>query len=93
VFNLIRRKNSKDVIIHALFEMIRSNYSIKILKIIFNKIVKHLQKNLYNKKALARGSSMIVGNDAVHEDKKNSYDLTNPQVNLLITLFNSISCY
>ncbi len=28
--------------------MIKENYSIKIIKIIFNKIVKQLQKNLYN---------------------------------------------
>jgi hypothetical protein len=84
VFNLIRRKNSKDVIIYALFEMIKSNYSIKILKLIFNKIVKQLHKNFYNNKKLFRGSSVMItdglGTNENDSNKRNSYELTNPQV-------------
>ncbi len=82
MFNLIRRKNSKDVIIYSLYEMIKSNFSIKILKLIFNKIAKQLGKNFYNRKTFRATSSitndiLAADNDAL---KKNSYDLTNPQV-------------
>jgi hypothetical protein len=84
VFNLIRRKNSKDVIIYALFEMIKSKYSIKILKLIFNKIVKQLHKNFYNNKKMLRGTSVMITDGSVTNDtdsnKKNSYELTNPHV-------------
>ena len=82
MFNLIRRKNSKDVIIYSLYEMIKSNYSIKILKLVFNKIAKQLGKNFYNKKNF-RGSTTITNDLLVTENetgKKNSYELTNPQV-------------
>lgn len=80
IFNSLRRKNSKEVILKALYDMIKSGYSVKILKIIFNKIVKHLHKNLYNKKTvLSRYSSGMIGdNDQI--DKKNSYELINPKV-------------
>ena len=84
MFNLIRRKNSKDVIIYALFEMIKSKYSIKILKLIFNKIVKQLHKNFYNNKKMLRGTSVMIndgsGTNESDSNKKNSYELTNPQV-------------
>lgn len=62
--------------------MIKSNFSIKILKLIFNKIAKQLGKMFYNKKTFRASTSItneiLAGeNDAV---KKNSYELTNPQV-------------
>jgi hypothetical protein len=76
VFTLIRRKNSKDVIIHALYEMIKASYSIKILKIIFNKIVKQLHKNLYNKSIIGNFGN-LTSNET--EEKKNSFELLNPK--------------
>jgi hypothetical protein len=64
--------------------MIKSYYSIKILKLLFNKIVKQLHKNFYqNKKILGRNTVMIPDSSSMNENetsKKNSYELTNPQV-------------
>ncbi len=51
--------------------MIRQNYSIKIIKIIFNKIVKQLQKNLYNISQSTYNST---------PDIKYSHDLISPKV-------------
>jgi hypothetical protein len=51
--------------------MINKNYSIKILKIIFNKLVKQLQKNLYNLSLTTINTS---------QDIKNSSDILYPKV-------------
>lgn len=71
--------------------MIKSNYSIKVLKLIFNKIVKQIHKHFYNSKKLLKGSMIMISDvsglsqrNATNENdsniKKNSYELTNPQV-------------
>ena len=65
--------------------MIKSNYSIKILKIIFNKIVKQLHKNLYANKNLAgKNLNKILANATEGDEKRNSYDLTNPKHYILL---------
>jgi hypothetical protein len=85
VFNLIRRKHSKEVIIHAMYEMIKSNYSVKIIKVIFNKIVKQLHKNLFNNKNMIGATiSRVLQNSQEHEEKRNSYDLSNPRHYMLL---------
>lgn len=59
--------------------MIKSNYSIKILKITFNKIVKQLHKNLYTKSVISNSSNGLNNVDG-NENKGNSYDMINPKV-------------
>ena len=72
--------------------MIKSNYSIKILKLIFNKIAKQLGKNMSNSKKVFRGTAKN-SNDALatlDHDKKNSYELSNPQVKIFLTIILSL---
>ena len=45
LINLNRRKHSKEVIINGLYEMIKTNKDIKLIKQIFNCIVKQIVKN------------------------------------------------
>ena len=45
LINLTRRKHSKEVIINGLYEMIKSNKDIKLIKQIFECIVKQIVKN------------------------------------------------
>ncbi len=54
--------------------MIKSNYSIKIIKITFNKIIKQLNKDLY--KGSNSRNSLI---ESIEEERKNSYDLLSPK--------------
>lgn len=84
VFNLIRRKHSKDVIIHAMHEMIKSNYSVKIIKVIFNKIVKQLHKNLFNNKNMLGNRIIQTQNTHDFEERRNSYDLSNNKHYMLL---------
>jgi hypothetical protein len=59
--------------------MIKSNYSVKILKIIFDKIASILQKNLYSTRN-SIGLKLLNGQLSQEgEDKKTSHDLTQPQ--------------
>jgi hypothetical protein len=59
--------------------MIKSNYSVKILKIIFDKIASILQKNLYSTRN-SIGLKLLNGQLSQEgEDKKTSHDLTEPQ--------------
>ena len=51
--NLTRRKHSKEVIINGLYEMIKSNKDIKLIRQIFKSIVKQIVKNhLKNNRAI-----------------------------------------
>ena len=90
MFNLIRRKNSKETILNGLFELIKSNYSIKILKIIFNKIVRRLYKTIYDQKNLSNDSNQLLSGDILlmanknNSSQPNSCDLINPKVSFII---------
>lgn len=45
LFNLAKRKNGKDVIIHGLYELLRSGKNTKLIKEVFDCIVKEIVKN------------------------------------------------
>lgn len=80
IFSLLRRKHSKEVILNALYDLIKSNYSIKIIKMIFEKI-SHLIKKVFlpsKNRILNRNHSIAYGEK--FEDNKNSFDLIKPIV-------------
>ena len=59
--------------------MIKSNYSVKVLKVIFNKIARVLQKNLYTSRVTI-GAKLLSGQTLNEsEEKKTSYDLISPK--------------
>jgi hypothetical protein len=81
VFNLIRRQNAREVIIQALFKMIESNFSFKVMKVIFNKIVKTLQKNSYKP---GDEVLMLTAGESDDNVRKQSYALSAPEKFILL---------
>ena len=60
-------------------------YSIKILKILFNKLVRRLYKTIYDKKNILNDNNNLITRDLMNNQNKNnphnSCDLLNPKVN------------
>lgn len=77
MFNLIRRKNSKEVILNSLYDLIKSKYSVKTINIIYQKIVTNLYKTLYDK-------SLQEFNNSIENLSKNSSEIVNPRQYFLI---------
>ncbi len=77
VFNLIRRKNSKDVILNSLFDLIKFKYSVETINVIYQKIVTNLYKTLYDK-------SLQKFNYSIENLSKNSNEIVNPRQYFLI---------
>jgi len=76
---LLRRKHSKEVILNSIFDLIKSNYSIKIIKLIFEKIAKLIHKVFLPIKSGGSLRNTISFTDRV-EELKNSFDLSFPKV-------------
>ena len=79
---MLRRKHSKEVILNSVYELIKNNYSIKIIKLIFDKIAKLIHKvflPLKSNKTLNNYRNTISFGEKV-EELKNSYDLVVPKV-------------
>ena len=64
--------------------MIKSKYSIKILKIVFNKIVSQLYNTIYDKKYIINDNTFNSNGDTIsnnnNSNTQNSFDLLNPRV-------------
>jgi len=85
---LLRRKYSKEVILNSIYDLIRSNYSIKIIKLIFEKISKLIHKVFLPIKSGNSLRNTISFGERIDE-LKNSFDLSFPKV-FLITIIKNI---
>ena len=86
IYNLLRRKNSKETILRALYDLIKSKYSIKILISLFNIIIKRLYKSNNKKRKSVQNHEINSLIDSSNNKNNNSdlfsFELLNPKVYL-----------